>query len=128
MYPSKVYFLQDEYDKIMPLYRDISSMSILINSKFRQSMTILLRSIRILISSMYEDDSKNKINSNKKILIIGGVAAGTSAASKARRIDSSVDIKIIQNERLVSYGSCGFPYVIEGVVNNFDKLIARSLN
>ncbi len=114
--------------QFMSPYRDISSMLISINRKFRQSMMILLRSIGILILSMFEDDSKEKINSNKKILIIGGVAAGASAASKARRIDPSVDIKIIQNERLVSYGSCGFPYVIEGVVNNFDKLIARSLD
>jgi len=71
---------------------------------------------------------KNKITSSKRILIIGGVAAGTSAASKARRMDPSADIKIIQKERLVSYGSCGFPYVIEGVVDNFDKLIARSVD
>jgi NADPH-dependent 2,4-dienoyl-CoA reductase/sulfur reductase-like enzyme len=77
---------------------------------------------------MYEYDNKNKITSNKKILIIGGVAAGASAASKARRIDHSADIKIIQNEHLVSYGSCGFPYVIQGVVDNFNKLIARSVD
>ncbi|WP_458745346.1 FAD-dependent oxidoreductase [Candidatus Nitrosocosmicus sp. T] len=77
---------------------------------------------------MYEYNNKNKIDSNKRILIIGGVAAGTSAASKARRIDPSADIKIIQNEPLVSYGSCGFPYVIEGVVDNLDKLIARSVD
>ncbi|HET8858200.1 MAG TPA: FAD-dependent oxidoreductase [Nitrososphaeraceae archaeon] len=69
-------------------------------------------------------DSKNK---KRKILIIGGVAAGTSAASKARRIDPSADIKIIQEEPLVSYGSCGIPYVIEGIINDFDELIARSV-
>ena len=36
---------------------------------------------------------------DKRILIIGGVAAGTSAASKARRIDPDAEIKIIQEER-----------------------------
>ncbi len=71
---------------------------------------------------------KNKTTSSKRILIIGGVAAGTSAASKARRMDPSADIKILQDEYLVSYGSCGFPYVIEGVVDNFDKLIVRSVD
>jgi NADPH-dependent 2,4-dienoyl-CoA reductase/sulfur reductase-like enzyme len=68
--------------------------------------------------------SKNK---KRKILVIGGVAAGTSAASKAKRIDPNADIKIIQKEPLVSYGSCGIPYVIEGLINDFDKLIARSV-
>lgn len=62
----------------------------------------------------------------RRILVIGGVAAGTSAASKARRIDPTADIKIIQQEHLVSYGSCGMPYVIEGLIDDFSKLIARS--
>lgn len=62
---------------------------------------------------------------NKKILIIGGVAAGTSAASKARRINPNAEITIIQEEPQVSYGACGIPYVIEGLVADFNKLIAR---
>ena len=47
------------------------------------------------------------------------------AASKSKRIDPSADVKIIQEESVVSYGACGIPYVIEGVVNNFEELIAR---
>jgi NADPH-dependent 2,4-dienoyl-CoA reductase/sulfur reductase-like enzyme len=39
---------------------------------------------------------------NKKILVIGGVAAGTSAASKAKRIDPDADAKIVQDEKEVS--------------------------
>lgn len=62
---------------------------------------------------------------NKRILIIGGVAAGTSAASKARRTDPDAEIKIIQEEPVVSYGACGMPYVIEGLIDDFSKLIAR---
>jgi NADPH-dependent 2,4-dienoyl-CoA reductase/sulfur reductase-like enzyme len=62
---------------------------------------------------------------NKRILIIGGVAAGTSAASKARRIDPDAEIKIIQEEPVVSYGACGIPYVIEGLIDDFNRLIAR---
>jgi NADPH-dependent 2,4-dienoyl-CoA reductase/sulfur reductase-like enzyme len=62
---------------------------------------------------------------NKRILIIGGVAAGTSAASKARRTDPDAEIKIIQEEPVVSYGACGIPYVIEGLIDNFNRLIAR---
>ena len=62
---------------------------------------------------------------NKKILVIGGVAAGTSAASKAKRIDPDADVKIIQDEKEVSYGACGMPYVIEGIVKEFQDLIER---
>lgn len=63
--------------------------------------------------------STHSKNRKRKILIIGDVAAGTSAASKARRIDPHADIKIIQEEPLVSYGSCGIPCVIEGIIDNF---------
>jgi NADPH-dependent 2,4-dienoyl-CoA reductase/sulfur reductase-like enzyme len=66
-----------------------------------------------------------KKNNNKRILIIGGVAAGSSAASKAKRIDPDADVKIIQDESVVSYGACGMPYVIEGIINNFEELIER---
>lgn len=63
---------------------------------------------------------------NKRILVIGGVAAGSSAASKAKRIDPDADVKIIQDENIVSYGACGMPYVIEGIINDFEELIERS--
>jgi NADPH-dependent 2,4-dienoyl-CoA reductase/sulfur reductase-like enzyme len=65
---------------------------------------------------------------SKKILVIGGVAAGTSAASKARRVDPSADIKIIQEENVVSYSACGIPYVIGGMINNFEVLIERKVD
>jgi NADPH-dependent 2,4-dienoyl-CoA reductase/sulfur reductase-like enzyme len=70
--------------------------------------------------------SIDRSSGKKKILIVGGVAAGTSAASKARRIDPDADIKIIQEEPVVSYGACGIPYIIEGVIDDFNELIARS--
>jgi len=64
-------------------------------------------------------------NKKKRIVAIGGVAAGTSAASKAKRIDPNADVKIIQEESVVSYGACGIPYVIGGIVNNFEELVER---
>ena len=70
--------------------------------------------------------SNDRSSGKKKILIVGGVAAGTSAASKARRIDPNADIKIIQEEPVVSYGACGIPYIIEGVIDDFSELIVRS--
>ena len=48
-----------------------------------------------------------------------------SAASKAKRIDPDADVKMIQEENVVSYGACGIPYVIEGIISNIEKLIER---
>jgi len=62
-----------------------------------------------------------------KILVIGGVAAGTTAASQAKKTDPSADVKIIQLENVVSYGACGMPYVFEGIVEKFENLIVRSI-
>ena len=62
------------------------------------------------------------------MLLFGGIAAGTSAASKAKRVDPDCDVTILQDESLVSYGACGMPYVIEGIIDNFEKLIERSAN
>ena len=47
---------------------------------------------------------------NKKIIIIGGVAAGMSAASKAKRIDKSLDITVYEMTEARSWGACGLPY------------------
>ena len=62
---------------------------------------------------------------NKKILVIGGVAAGAECGIKSKRIDPDADVKIIQDEKEVSYGACGMPYVIEGIVKEFQELIER---
>jgi NADPH-dependent 2,4-dienoyl-CoA reductase/sulfur reductase-like enzyme len=66
-------------------------------------------------------------NEKKRIVILGGVAAGTSAASKAKRIDPNADVKIIQEESVVSYRAFGIPYVIEGVINNFEKQVMQEI-
>jgi NADPH-dependent 2,4-dienoyl-CoA reductase/sulfur reductase-like enzyme len=67
-------------------------------------------------------------NDKRRMVVIGGVAAGSSAASKAKRIDPDADVKIIQDESVVSYGACGMPSVIEGILNNFEELIERSVD
>ena len=72
--------------------------------------------------------STNNVNSGgkrRRIIVIGGVAAGSSAASKAKRVDPDADVKIVQEENVVSYGACGIPYLIEGIVTNIEELIER---
>lgn len=63
----------------------------------------------------------------KKLLVIGAVAAGTSAAAKARRVDPELDIKVFADGEYISYGSCGLPYYIGGIIASKEKLLARSI-
>lgn len=61
-------------------------------------------------------------------MVIGGDAAGMSAASQARRRRGPDDLEIVVFEKgeYTSYSACGIPYYIGEVVTDFDKLIARS--
>lgn len=63
----------------------------------------------------------------KKLLIIGGVAAGMSAASKARRTNPDLDITVYTNEPYISYAGCGLPYFISNNVPMLEHLLARSV-
>jgi NADPH-dependent 2,4-dienoyl-CoA reductase/sulfur reductase-like enzyme len=57
-----------------------------------------------------------------RLVVIGGVAAGLSAASRARRVDPSLDVVVLEKSRHVCYGACGLPYFIEGRVRRLDQL------
>lgn len=61
-----------------------------------------------------------------RIIIIGAVAAGTSAAAKARRNDESSEIVIYDKESFISYSGCGMPYYIGGEVGSVDALTPRN--
>jgi len=61
-----------------------------------------------------------------RILIIGGVAAGMSAAAKMRREDPNVDIMVYEKGDQVSYGACGLPYFVAGLNDDWKKLVART--
>ncbi len=61
--------------------------------------------------------------SNKRIIVIGGSAAGPKAASRARRIDENADITIIQKSADLSMASCGYPYYIGGFFDEREQLL-----
>ncbi len=57
------------------------------------------------------------------LVVIGGVAAGLSAAARARRIDPRLDIIVLEKGPDISYGACGLPYFVEGRVRRTDDLV-----
>ncbi|MEM0139574.1 MAG: FAD-dependent oxidoreductase [Ferroplasma sp.] len=63
-----------------------------------------------------------------KLLIIGGGAAGMSAASKARRIDKTADITVFEQGNYVSYAECGMPYMLAGYFDGLGKLLHYPLS
>ena len=59
----------------------------------------------------------------KKIVVIGGSAAGPKAAAKARRIDNDAEIVILQKEGDLSMASCGYPYYVGGYFDDRNMLL-----
>jgi len=61
-----------------------------------------------------------------KIVIIGGIAAGMSAAAKARRVDKTAEIIVIEKEDYISFGACGLPYYLGGQFTDANNMFART--
>jgi len=59
---------------------------------------------------------------SKKILIIGGVAAGPKTACRAKRLMPDAEVTIIDQDNLISYGGCGIPYFVSGDVSDEKEL------
>ena len=60
---------------------------------------------------------------SKRVVIVGGVAAGMKTAARLRRLDAEAEIIVLERGPQLSYGACGFPYFISGEVksmNSFD--------
>lgn len=62
----------------------------------------------------------------EKIVIVGGVAAGATAAAKARRLSPEVEITMIEAGADISFANCGLPYYIGGDIDSRSKLILQS--
>ena len=61
-----------------------------------------------------------------KIVIIGGVAGGMSAAARLRRLDEKSDIVVIEKSGYVSFANCGLPYYIGGVIEEKENLLLET--
>lgn len=58
-----------------------------------------------------------------QIIIIGGNAAGPSAAAKAKRVNPGADVKIFEAGEYISTGTCELPYLLSGIIDDYKKII-----
>lgn len=61
-----------------------------------------------------------------KVIVIGGVAAGTKAAAKIKREDRSAQVEVYTKSNDISYAGCGLPYYVGGDIETRDELIVNS--
>jgi NADPH-dependent 2,4-dienoyl-CoA reductase/sulfur reductase-like enzyme/rhodanese-related sulfurtransferase len=59
----------------------------------------------------------------RKIVVVGGVAGGASAAAKARRVDETAEIHVFERGPYISFANCGLPYFIAGEITDRAKLL-----
>ena len=61
-----------------------------------------------------------------KVLIVGGVAGGASAAARLRRLDETAEIILFEKGEYISYATCGLPYYIGEVIRKKERLIVQT--
>ena len=61
-----------------------------------------------------------------KIVIVGGVAGGATAAARIRRLDEAAEILIFERTEYISYANCGLPYYIGGVIADPEELTLQT--
>lgn len=62
----------------------------------------------------------------KRVVIIGGVAGGMSAATRLRRLDAEAEIIVLERSGYVSYANCGLPYYVGGVIADEEALLLQT--
>ena len=61
-----------------------------------------------------------------KVVIIGGVAGGATAAARIRRLDEKAQIIVFEKSGYISYANCGLPYYIGGVITDKEELTLQT--
>ncbi|WP_069998295.1 FAD-dependent oxidoreductase [Cellulosilyticum sp. I15G10I2] len=62
----------------------------------------------------------------KKVIIVGGVATGASAAARLRRLDENIEIIMFEKGDYISFANCGLPYYIGDIIEERDKLLVAT--
>ena len=60
-----------------------------------------------------------------RVIIVGAVAAGMSAAAKLKRMKPEYDVVVYEKTDVVSFGACGLPYFVGGFFDDANNMIAR---
>ncbi len=63
---------------------------------------------------------------SRKVIIVGGVAGGASAAARLRRLDEDAEIILVEKGGYISFANCGLPYYIGEVIKDKDKLLVQT--
>ena len=61
-----------------------------------------------------------------KVIIIGGVAAGASAAAKLKRVNKDTEVVVYEKSNIISFGACGLPYYVGEFFKGSNNMIART--
>ena len=69
---------------------------------------------------------KTDLGGNMRIIIVGGIAAGMSAAAKFKRLSPNDDVVVYEKGDIVSFGACGLPYYVGGFFDDSNEMIART--
>ncbi len=62
----------------------------------------------------------------KKVIIVGGVAAGASTAARLRRMDEEAEIIMLERGEYISFANCGLPYYVGGVIEQRNRLLVQT--
>ena len=62
----------------------------------------------------------------QRLVIIGGVAGGASAAARARRLSETCEITVLERGPHVSFANCGLPYFVGGEIPNEEDLLVQT--
>ena len=62
-----------------------------------------------------------------KVIIVGGVAGGATAAARIRRLDEHAEITVFERSGYISYANCGLPYYIGDVITDPEELQSKEV-
>jgi NADPH-dependent 2,4-dienoyl-CoA reductase/sulfur reductase-like enzyme/rhodanese-related sulfurtransferase/two-component sensor histidine kinase len=96
--------------------------SIHIHSKEKEGTTV---DVTLELLSTREPDLGGEARAKKKIVVIGGVAAGPKAASRARRYAPDTEITLFEKENFLAYVGCALPFYIAGRLKNQRELFVK---
>jgi NADPH-dependent 2,4-dienoyl-CoA reductase/sulfur reductase-like enzyme len=61
-----------------------------------------------------------------RVVIVGGVAGGMSAATRLRRLEADAEIIVVEKSGHVSYANCGLPYFVGGIIEEEESLFLQT--